>query len=420
MKNIIKSSLIISSLLAFSSIALAQNTPTIPAPQSLSPSDTNYRKCLGIAVLKRETKLGNAHRAFGVAVQPAADAVLGAYKAGMHFTGWLSWLNWFRPMSQSEKDTINQANEAYKEAQQKAQPVLDAASAANVSQFSTDQQYCQNHKDQTYQWTPADQAALDRLGYGNRNVVTSPVSSLSSANNKYSDSNPPSLPQPDSNTISLTINSPKTGDTWAQGYQQMISWTSSKPISQNNTIIYSYVDGPSQYESSYGTNGIGSTYSYKIGAPVMNLGKNFQPGSYRLKVVVLGSIQVASSTINSVVMKLVVLAQGISGQFNIVPASQSPTRYVSVSISGHGSIRSSESQINCPDPFTSSSPRGCTVAYLLNQNVTLTAIPSPGSTFSGWSADCTGTNTSCTVSVTAEKNVQAIFSEQSSAPTPAI
>ncbi len=420
MKNIIRSSLFISSLLVFSSIAFAQNTPTIPAPPALNPSDTNYGKCLNIALLKRETNLGNAHRAFGVAVQPAADAVSEAYKAGTHFTGWLSWLNWFRPMSQAEKDRINQANEAYKEAQQKAQPVLDAASAATVSQFSTDQQYCQSHQNQTYQWTPADQAALDRLGYGNRNTVTPPVLSTPTSNNKYSDSNPPALPQPDSNTISLTITSPKTGDTWAQGYQQTISWTSSKPISQNNTIIYSYIDGPSQYEGSYGTNGIGSTYSYKIGAPVMSLGKNFQPGSYRLKVTVLGSVQVSSSTINSVAMKPVVLAQGISGQFNIVPASQSPTRYVSVSISGHGSVRSSDSQINCPDPFTNSSPRGCTVAYPLNQNVTLTAIPSSGSTFSGWSADCAGTNTSCNVSVTAEKNVQAMFSEQSSAPAPAI
>jgi hypothetical protein len=57
-------------------------------------------------------------------------------------------------------------------------------------------------------------------------------------------------------TIPITILSPKTGDTWAQGYKQTVSW-SSKPISQSNTIIYSLEDGPTPGDFlSYETNSI--------------------------------------------------------------------------------------------------------------------------------------------------------------------
>lgn len=176
-------------------------------------------------------------------------------------------------------------------------------------------------------------------------------------------------------------------------------------------------DGPSPGEFlSYQTNSIGATYSHTLGVPVMRQGKNVQPGSYRLRVTIYGSVQTENSA------RAVVLAQGTSGSFKIVPESQSMVRYVSVSISGHGSVLSAggiSPSINCPDPFTNSSPRGCTVAYPLNQTVTLTALPTPGYTFDGWSGDCSG-NLNCTVSVNTEKTVQAMFSEVQSTPPPAI
>ena len=43
--------------------------------------------------------------------------------------------------------------------------------------------------------------------------------------------------------------------------------------------------------------------------------------------------------------------------------------------------------------------------------MTLTANAASGYSFSGWSGACSGTNTSCTVSMTAARNVTATFSQ---------
>lgn len=53
----------------------------------------------------------------------------------------------------------------------------------------------------------------------------------------------------------------------------------------------------------------------------------------------------------------------------------------------------------------------CVGAYLLGDQVTLTATPSPGSYFAGWSnyAPCTGTSTPCTVTMDREPQVLATF-----------
>ncbi len=51
----------------------------------------------------------------------------------------------------------------------------------------------------------------------------------------------------------------------------------------------------------------------------------------------------------------------------------------------------------------------CTEAYTFGTNVTLTATPSAGSTFGGWSGACTGMSTTCVVMVTSATNVTATF-----------
>jgi len=62
-----------------------------------------------------------------------------------------------------------------------------------------------------------------------------------------------------------------------------------------------------------------------------------------------------------------------------------------------------------------SSPSGidcgaiCTRNYLSGRVVTLTPLPSIGSTFTGWSGACSGTGT-CTITVTGANSVTASFS----------
>ena len=70
--------------------------------------------------------------------------------------------------------------------------------------------------------------------------------------------------------------------------------------------------------------------------------------------------------------------------------------------------------------FVSSTPASifcgatCTAAFAANQSVTLTAQPSSGHRFAGWSGACTGTGTSCTLAVAGDVTVTATFEDLAS------
>ena len=69
--------------------------------------------------------------------------------------------------------------------------------------------------------------------------------------------------------------------------------------------------------------------------------------------------------------------------------------------SGGGTITSTPVGISCPGDCDQSYPSG--------QTITLTAIPGGGSTFAGWSGACSGSNPSCTFTMTSGKSVSATF-----------
>src|SRR5581483_11180062 len=75
---------------------------------------------------------------------------------------------------------------------------------------------------------------------------------------------------------------------------------------------------------------------------------------------------------------------------------------VSVAGSGTGSVSSGDSQISCPST-------ACSHSYPPSTPVTLTAAPAPGSSFDGWSGDCSGMGT-CQVTMNAPHAVTATFS----------
>ena len=75
--------------------------------------------------------------------------------------------------------------------------------------------------------------------------------------------------------------------------------------------------------------------------------------------------------------------------------------------SGTGLVSDQAATIHCPS--------ACSNAYTANSQVTLTAAPSSGSTFTGWSGACTGTGT-CQVTMSADMTVTATFTA-SAAPT---
>jgi hypothetical protein len=75
---------------------------------------------------------------------------------------------------------------------------------------------------------------------------------------------------------------------------------------------------------------------------------------------------------------------------------------------GTGTVTSSPSAINCGST--------CATSFAAGTTVTLTAQPSPGSTFGGWSGACSGTG-SCVLSMTADRSATATFKKSSGTPT---
>ncbi len=95
----------------------------------------------------------------------------------------------------------------------------------------------------------------------------------------------------------------------------------------------------------------------------------------------------------------------------------SSTLTVTRSGSGSGTVTSTPTGIDCG--ATSTTGLACSASYASSASVTLTATPDTGSVFDGWSGDCTGTSTSCTVTMTAPKSVSATFT-LSSSPSSAV
>lgn len=83
------------------------------------------------------------------------------------------------------------------------------------------------------------------------------------------------------------------------------------------------------------------------------------------------------------------------------PASGGEDLSVALAGTGAGSVSSNPAGISCGTT--------CTANYAVGQQVTLTAAPSDGSTFTGWSGACTGTGT-CSVTMNQAQAVTATFS----------
>jgi len=91
-------------------------------------------------------------------------------------------------------------------------------------------------------------------------------------------------------------------------------------------------------------------------------------------------------------------AKSVTATFNLQPAGNTLT--VSKTGTGSGTVKSSPTGINCGSD--------CSEAYNQGTSVTLTATPTTGSTFGGWSGACSGTG-ACTVTVDGAVTVTAEF-----------
>ena len=97
-----------------------------------------------------------------------------------------------------------------------------------------------------------------------------------------------------------------------------------------------------------------------------------------------------------------------SARTNLPLESTVPLDYplaVSRSGTGTGTVSSVPAGIQCGND--------CVGSYAAGTTVTLTALPSSGSAFTGWTGSCTGTVSSCTLSMTGARNVSAAFTPAS-------
>ena len=88
-------------------------------------------------------------------------------------------------------------------------------------------------------------------------------------------------------------------------------------------------------------------------------------------------------------------------------AGGSTTYQLSAQVTGDGSI--SGAGLKC----TASGGSTCTGPQPASASVTITASPSFGATFTGWSGACSGTTATCTISMTTTKSVAATFAAAS-------
>jgi Divergent InlB B-repeat domain len=101
-------------------------------------------------------------------------------------------------------------------------------------------------------------------------------------------------------------------------------------------------------------------------------------------------------------------ARAVTATFEPKPPSEFALT-VSLAGTGSGSVASSPAGIDCGID--------CSDAYASGTEVTLTATPATGSTFSGWSGACAGTG-ACKVTMSATRSVTATFTKESTPPPP--
>jgi hypothetical protein len=117
---------------------------------------------------------------------------------------------------------------------------------------------------------------------------------------------------------------------------------------------------------------------------------------------------VGFSTIVLSLSLLVTLSLPTSSEAQTGSPTPTPTTLLTVSKVGIGTVTSNDGFINCGAT--------CSRSYTSASTVTLTATPSAGYNFSGWSGSCTGTG-SCVVTMSANRSVTATFTAATPSPS---
>jgi hypothetical protein len=95
------------------------------------------------------------------------------------------------------------------------------------------------------------------------------------------------------------------------------------------------------------------------------------------------------------------VVNGTASAFAQFAPAGGSTNVLTVVVSGPGAVASAPPGINCGS--------ACSAAFTTGTPVTLTATPQPGATFFGWTGACSGSASTCVVTMSAARSVGATF-----------
>ena len=137
------------------------------------------------------------------------------------------------------------------------------------------------------------------------------------------------------------------------------------------------------------------SYCHLLSGGLSNISRTFGQGHAQ---------GVSASRVSERMARSVENAYGYSSSCISTTSTSTPTTNaltITRAGAGSGNVSSTPSGIDCGST--------CTQSFAVDTSVTLTAAPSVGSAFSGWSGDCSGTG-SCTVTLSSNRSVTASFS----------